>query len=72
MLASIRKTIIFLWISHGKSNLLVGSSGTYEAQKLLEKLVSLLKTGGSVAAHHGYDTTQKKAGKEQGKFIGTR
>ncbi|MDD3753983.1 MAG: peptidase [Methanobacterium sp.] len=64
MLASIRKTInisLDIHMENPKSS--GGFIRHYEAPEIIRKACPVyLKTGGSVAAHHGYDTTQKEAG----------
>jgi hypothetical protein len=64
MLAAIRKSIDMSLDIHTENP---KSSGGfirhYEAPEIIRKAGPVyLKTGGSVAAHHGYDTTRKEAG----------
>ena len=64
MLASIREAIdisLDIHMENPKSS--GGFIRHYEAPKIIRKASPVyLKTGGAVAAHHGYDTTRKEAG----------
>lgn len=64
MLASIRETVeISLDIHTENPKSSGGFIRHYEVPEIIRKSCPVyLKTGGSVAAHHGYDTTQKEAG----------
>lgn len=64
MLASVRHAIdisLDIHMENPKSS--GGFIRHYEAPEIIKKACPVyLKTGGAVAAHHGYDTTQKEAG----------
>lgn len=64
MLAAIRESInisLDIHMENPKSS--GGFIRHYEAPEIIRKACPVyLKTGGAVAAHHGYDTTQKEAG----------
>lgn len=64
MLASVRETIdISLDIHMENPQSSGGFIRHYEAPDIIRKASPVyLKTGGAVAAHHGYDTTRKEAG----------
>lgn len=70
MLAAIRQSIdISLDIHTENPQSSGGFIRHYEAPEIIKKACPVyLKTGGAVAAHHGYDTTRKEAG-ERGRQV---